>query len=166
VERAPIKWWLTFSTEDYVVLAFLLYLVLLFAADIVFGLASRITKGLKIRSTTEDSVFIIAFASNLLFLLVNLRYDFLEHFIGIVDYSDVRYLFVRMKILNPIFYLFVFGGPLLGIVCGALASRRRPRFWRFCKWLVYGLFFNILALSRLLTSEVARQTNSASTMRT
>jgi hypothetical protein len=163
VERAPIKWWLTFSSGDYVVLAYLLYLILLFAADIIFGFASRITKALRIKSNTEDSVFIIGFISNLLFLLLNLHYDFLGHFFAIVDYSDVRYLFVRMNILNPIFFLFVFGGPLIGVVCGALASRRRPRAWRFSKWLVYGLFFNVLALARILTIDIGKPRVTGST---
>lgn len=67
MDASPIKWWLIFTSYDPVVWSYIACLVLLFIADIRFGVAVRVMRIFSHKAKTEDSVFIIAIISSLPF---------------------------------------------------------------------------------------------------
>ncbi len=117
----PPKLWLVFDFYDYIFLCYLLFLIALFISDIAWGTALKIIKKLKIRSSKEDSVFLIAFISLITFLIFELKFDLIGHFFGLVQYGGIGYEILRWKIVRPIGLIIFFGGPIIGIITAILA---------------------------------------------
>lgn len=79
---SPIKWWLIFTSYDPVMWLYVVYVVLLFAADIRYGIAVHVVRVFTQKATAEDSVFIIGLISNLLFFILDLHYGYLSRFLA------------------------------------------------------------------------------------
>lgn len=139
-------WCLTYTPDDLPLCWYLVYLFVLFALDIRYGIAARVTREFSAKVSSEDAVFVIAFVSSVLFFIVN--GDGISLFLGIVDSADVRCDMLRLKVVRAFLVVVIGGAPIVGLACGIVARRRGmgP-----LKWFFYGAWFNVLALARLLT---------------
>ncbi len=152
----PIKWWLAFTFADYVFLSYLLYLLLLFLADIRFDLGARFARRLGLQACSGQCIFFIGMASHIAYFIIGLSYyhitgseDFFIGLLAIVDFVDVRYAIFRGKVVISVFVTLFSGLLLMPPVCGIISYRRRMGFWRWC---TFGFFFGYLALAKLLTT--------------
>ncbi|MBU1054122.1 MAG: hypothetical protein KKC46_09870 [Proteobacteria bacterium] len=147
-----IKWWTAFGFADFVIFFYICFLIVLFTVDIRFGVASKIIDKFRFNGSQQDSVFIIGYISLSILLLVNIKFEFIGQFFGIVDYYDARYQIFRWKVVHPIVLSILIGSPLMAILCSSLAYWKKMN---WLKWAVYGIFFNYLAFAKLISIKKA-----------
>jgi hypothetical protein len=149
-----IEWWSAFIFADYTILCYLGYLVLLFLADILFDLGSKLAHRIRLEAHSAEFIFLIGMASHIAYFVIGLSYyyftgrdEFFAGF-GIVDFADARYTIFRMKVVSFVGITLLSGLLLMPIVCGFLSYRKHRGIW---KWCAFGFFFGYLALAKLLT---------------
>jgi hypothetical protein len=153
MHQGPIKWWLAFDFADYTILCYLCYLVLLFLADNLFDVGSKLTTKLKLNAHSDDCIFLIGITSHIAYFIIGLSYfyftgdDFFSGF-KIVDSVDVRYDIFRWRVIRCVLIIVISGFLLMPLLCGSIAYRKRRGFW---KWCAFGFLFGYLALGKLLT---------------
>jgi len=155
MHQGPIKWWLAFDFADYTILCYLCYLVLLFLADILFDVGSKLTAKLKVNAHSDECIFLIGITSHIAYFIIGLSYfyftggdDFFSGLLKIVDSVDARYDIFRWRVIRYVLIMVISGFLLMPLLCASIAYRKRRGFW---KWCAFGFLFGWLALGKLLT---------------
>ncbi len=126
----------------------MLFMVFVVLCDIVYDYTVKIAEQFKISIKREDMIFLIFFISAVIWISFNLKYRFIEQFIGIVDYDNAQLSVMRVNII--LFFLIIYGllNIIIPFICRAIAFRNNMD---YRKWFCYGFFLNILALIYLIS---------------
>lgn len=134
-----------FNWRYYVVFGYILFLVAIVLSDIRYRYTVKIALNLNLKR--EDVIFFIFVLSVIVLFLFNIKFEFIEQWLSIIDYNDARHTILRIKIIRTLFLVWGSLAILMSILCGAIAAKFKMG---FLKWFVYGLFLNALAFIYLL----------------
>lgn len=139
------------NSSDYIVIFFIMFILILILSDIRYSYSVKIAKKFNINIKREDIIFTVFFISTVIFLIFNLKYQFIGRFLGIVDYYDVGLSILRANIILSFLILYGLLSIIMPVICGVVAFRNNMD---YKKWICYGFFLNLFALIYLLSIKV------------
>jgi len=134
--------------DDYVVLFFLTSIDVFILVNIIYERNNKFEIcfwGTKVYR--DNFVFFLSIMLMILFVLLNEEYNFINRFLGIVNFKDLNDGILRKNIVG-LFLIKVFaGGAVFSVGCAILAFNKKVS---IIKWFVFGLFFNVVAFLYLI----------------
>jgi hypothetical protein len=136
------------TPTEYIFWGFVVYVLILFLADIYFKYTINISRWTNQILKREDLLFANYILSVVILLAVNIKYHFLESILGITEFHNVRLELMRYFILKYSLAAIVIFTLLFPFASAYVAHKHKMQ---SLKWFVYGLLLNLLAFVYLLS---------------
>lgn len=131
--------------SDFVILSYILYAICICILDLTCNICGRIKAHIHSNISCADIILGHLLIIALLILILDIIFNFL-HFTAIVDYADVRITLLRTRVIVTCASIYVALGLTLAILLAVKAQSLKM------KWMIYGLFFNVIAFIYFIKS--------------
>lgn len=135
------------SIQDYIVWIFMFLMPMLVLSDIKYHWTESIRKKIKKIAKREDILFFIIIIITVVFILANDKYNHIDRFFAIVNYSDSRFQMLRNDVILFFYVTSFLLSLIFSFVCSYIAYKHRMG---LVKWFFYGIFLNVFTLIYLL----------------